>query len=83
MRGTHEKGVDTLIVTDMIRLAWENAYDVGILASTDTDFVPVVQFLQAKGIKIIHATFPPLGSHLTQVSWSSISIPSILEQLSR
>src|SRR6266545_4626127 len=27
---TAEKGVDTLIATDMIRLAWENAYDLGV-----------------------------------------------------
>jgi uncharacterized LabA/DUF88 family protein len=83
MRGTHEKGVDTRIATDMIRLAWENTYDVAILASNDADFVPVIQFLHTKGIKIIHAAFPPLGSHLTQESWSSISIPTILNQLSR
>jgi len=33
MRGTQEKGVDTLIATDMIRLAWQDTYDVGILIS--------------------------------------------------
>jgi len=32
LAGTIEKGIDTGIVTDMIKLAWENAYDIGVLA---------------------------------------------------
>jgi len=35
MRGTEEKGVDTKIVTDMISLAWIDAYDVAVLVSAD------------------------------------------------
>lgn len=31
MKGTVEKGVDTFIATDMIRLAWEEAYDLAVL----------------------------------------------------
>lgn len=50
MRGTEEKGVDTRIVTDMISLAWVNSYDAAVLVSADRDFVPVADFLQAKGI---------------------------------
>ncbi len=41
---TVEKGVDTLIATDMIRLAWENAYDLAVIASSDSDLVPAVEF---------------------------------------
>lgn len=40
MVGTVEKGVDTFIATDMIRLAWENAYEIAVLASSDSDLVP-------------------------------------------
>src|ERR1019366_765301 len=32
---TIEKGVDTLIATDMIRLAWEGVWDVAVLATSD------------------------------------------------
>ena len=66
MRGTEEKGVDTRIVTDMISLAWSDAYDVAVLVSADRDFVPVADFLQTKGIKVVHGGFPPKGSHLSQ-----------------
>lgn len=72
--GTVEKGVDTAIVTDMIRLAWENAYDVAVLISSDADLVPAVQFLSNKGIKVIQAGFPPSGSHLAQACWASFDL---------
>ena len=83
MLGTEEKGVDTRIVTDMIRLAWVDNYDAGVLISSDRDFVPVVNFLETRGIKIIHGAFPPQASELTKKCWGSISIPSIIEKFRR
>lgn len=78
--GTIEKGVDTAIATDMIRLAWEKAYDVGILVSSDGDLVPAVEFLDLKGVRIIQAGFPPHGSHLARSCWASFDIFSMREE---
>ena len=83
MRGTEEKGVDTRIATDMISLAWVDNYDVATLVSADRDFIPVVDFLNTRGIKVIHGAFPPLGSELTATCWGSIRIPSIIHQFRR
>ena len=58
---TVEKGIDTALATDMIRLAWEDAFDIGLIVSSDSDFVPVVQFLDSRGHKMIQAGFPPQG----------------------
>jgi hypothetical protein len=78
LRGTEEKGVDTRIVTDMISLAWANAYDVAMLISADRDFVPVADFLQTKGIKVVHGAFPPKGSHLSQSCWGNLDITTMM-----
>lgn len=83
MRGTEEKGVDTRIVADMISLAWANAYDVAVLVSADRDFVPVAEFLQTKGIKVVHGCFPPVGSHLSQKCWASINITNLMPMFER
>lgn len=83
MRGTEEKGVDTRIVTDMISLAWSNSYDVAVLVSSDRDFVPVADFLQSKGIKVVHGAFPPKGSHLSQKCWASLKLPNLMKQFQR
>jgi len=77
MRGTEEKGIDSSIVKDMISLAWENAYDAAVLVSADRDFVPVAEFLQTKGIKVIHGAFPPKGSELSQKCWANIDIAKL------
>lgn len=80
MRGTEEKGVDTRIVADMISLAWADAYDVAVLVSADRDFVPVAEFLQTKGIKVIHGAFPPKGSDLTHKCWGNFSIIPLMDK---
>lgn len=61
MRRTREKSVDVRMATDMIRLAWAANYDIAVLVSSDRDFVPVAEFLETRGIKVIHAAFPPKG----------------------
>ncbi len=83
MAGTIEKGVDTAIVTDMIRLAWEAAYDVAILVSSDADLVPAVEFFDQKGIRTIQAGFPPLGSHLSKACWGTIDVFAFRNEISR
>ncbi len=83
MRGTEEKGVDTRIVADMISLAWANAYDVAVLVSSDRDFLPVADFLQTKGIKVVHGAFPPKGSHLSQKCWANFSIIGLMPLIKR
>ncbi|MEQ9043626.1 MAG: NYN domain-containing protein [Sneathiellaceae bacterium] len=83
MRGTEEKGIDTRIVADMISLAWANAYDVAVLISADRDFVPVAEFLQTKGIKVIHGAFPPNGNYLSQKCWASMDLIQLMPSFCR
>ena len=83
MRGTEEKGVDTRIATDMIKLAWVDSYDVAVLLSSDRDFVPVVEFLGTRGTKVIHGAFPPQGSMLTQACWGNLPVPKVMEHFRR
>lgn len=80
MRGTQEKGIDTLIATSMIKLAWADVYNVAVLVSSDRDFVPVVEFLQSKGIKVIHASFPPLGRELSQECRGDFEVPKLMPE---
>ena len=79
MRGTEEKGVDVRMATEMISLAWADNYDIAVLVSSDKDFVPVAEFLETKGIKVIHGAFPPKGAHLTRKCWASIHIAAVRE----
>ncbi len=80
---TVEKGIDTAMVTDMISLAWEDAWDVAVLVSSDHDFIPAIEFLTNKGQRVINAHFPPIGIHLARTCWASIDFQPLLNNLSR
>ena len=71
------------MATDMISLAWIKNYDIAVLVSADQDFVPLAEFLQTRGLKVIHGAFPPAGAQLTQCCWGSIDIPSIRRDFER
>jgi uncharacterized LabA/DUF88 family protein len=83
MARTVEKGIDTAIVTDMISLAWEKAWDVAVLVSSDHDYIPLVEFLNNKGLRVINAYFPPKGAHLARTCWASIDLRLHLSNLAR
>ncbi|WP_456393637.1 LabA-like NYN domain-containing protein [Persephonella sp.] len=61
--GYIEKGIDILIATDMISLAFKNAYDTAILVSGDSDFVPVVEKIQELGKRVENAAFKKTSSY--------------------
>jgi uncharacterized LabA/DUF88 family protein len=44
-----EKQVDVYIATQMVALAYENAYDVAMIVSGDEDYVPAIEIIQQKG----------------------------------
>lgn len=83
MERTIEKGIDTAIATDMISLAWEGAWEVGILVSSDRDHIPAVDFLTNKGLRVINVFFPPDGMHLARNCWASIDLTPHLAAISR
>lgn len=78
-----EKAIDARIVTDMLALAWEDAYDVAILVTSDKDFIPAVETLQTKNIRVVNATWRGLGRQLAQVSWASFEIDDLIAALRR
>lgn len=44
-RGPEEKGVDVELAIDFVGLALDDAFDVAVLASGDTDLVPALKFV--------------------------------------
>jgi NYN domain len=78
-----EKGVDAAIVTDMLSLASEGAYEVAILVSSDADFVPAVEWLQARGLKVLNATWSHHGFELAKTAWASMRLDDVIPELTR
>lgn len=78
-----EKTIDARIVTDLIGLAWEGAYDVAVLVSSDKDFIPAVDYLQSKNIHVINATWRGRGNELAKICWASFELDGYAAKLVR
>jgi uncharacterized LabA/DUF88 family protein len=78
-----EKGVDTAIVTDLLSLAGEDAYGVAILLSSDADHIPAVEWIQARGRKVINAAWAGHGFDLKHTCWADIELDSVMPLLKR
>ena len=81
MSGMQEKGVDTLLAMDMIRLAWEETYDLAVLVTNDGDLAPCVQLLGQKSKWVIHGRFLPWGTAVAEASFASFDIGDCREEI--
>ncbi len=81
LRWAPEKGVDTSIVTGLLSLAGERAFDAALLVSSDTDYLPAVEWLQSRGFKVINATWANHGHELARACWASFELDSIVPDL--
>ena len=62
-----EKGIDIMLATDLLRFAWENLYDVGILVSGDGDFAYAVK------------TAKDFGKHMEVAAFSANLSPDLAQ----
>jgi len=58
-----EKEVDIMISTDMLSLAYQNAYDTALLVSGDSDFIYTVEEIQRIGKRVENASFKRTSSY--------------------
>ncbi len=59
---------DIHLAVDMVKLAYNDAYDTAILVSSDGDFVPAIKAVKEKGRRVENIGFPNKFSyHLKQV----------------
>ncbi len=47
-----EKGIDVALAIDFVGMAVDGDYDIGVLASTDTDLVPALEYVIKRGIRV-------------------------------
>jgi uncharacterized LabA/DUF88 family protein len=52
-----EKGIDVMLVTDMLLFAHQNRYDTALLVSGDKDFTYAIKAIQAIGKTVVAAAF--------------------------
>ncbi|HVB45175.1 MAG TPA: NYN domain-containing protein [Streptosporangiaceae bacterium] len=78
-----EKGVDAALVTDLLSLAWQRAYDVAVLVSGDADYIPAVEYVQSQGLKVVNAAWASKGHELRRECWGSFTLDDLIPDLTR
>lgn len=78
-----EKGVDTAIVTDLLSLATEGAFELAILVTADADLVPAVEWVQERGRKVINARWDKHGFDLAHACWGQFKLDPLIGDLAR
>jgi uncharacterized LabA/DUF88 family protein len=81
---SQEKGVDTNMVVDMIRLAANNAFDVMVLVTGDADHIPGVQAVREYGKRVLVCTWGGYGlsQRLRAESWGHLDLLEGLQAFS-
>ncbi len=77
------KGLTTQIVVDLMALHTNNACDVPVIVSSDTELMPVIQYLTNHGVKVIHAGWREAGLDLARQAWASIELDHLIPELIR
>jgi len=63
------------MAVDIVTHAYSNIYDLGIIVSGDSDFVPAIKAVQDFGKEMVNVSFPKTKSfHLNQVCNRTITI---------
>jgi len=73
-----QKGVDALIVLDMLTLAYQGAYQAAVLVAGDRDFAQVVRAVQGRGIFVAQSgpeSRDGVSKELRQVADGFLAMP--------
>ena len=78
----YQKGVDVVLVTELISLAIEKAYDIAIILSGGNDFVNAVNYIKSKGLIVWVVSFKSsLGVDLMRSADKIILLDKIVEKI--
>jgi uncharacterized LabA/DUF88 family protein len=77
------KGLNTRMVCDLLTLNAAGACDVPIVVSSDTDLIPVLEYMVGRGVKVIHAAWRDSGTDLARTAWASIDLDALISELIR
>lgn len=81
LQRTVEKGVDTALATDLIRIGIDGHYDRAVLIAADADHVPAVEFLGARMKQVTHAWFRGHAHELRKACWDHVLFDDLMPLL--
>jgi hypothetical protein len=80
---SEEKGVDSALVTDLLSLAWQRAYDVAVLVSGDADLHPGRGVRAEPGPQGDQRGLAEQGASAPGACWGSFPLDKLIPDLTR
>ena len=78
---SEEKGVDASLFTKIVGDVVDGHTEAVILASQDTDMIPIVEFLEDRGIPVINLGFQDGGNTLAEACSALVTLQEILPKV--
>ena len=78
-----EKTVDAALIVDLLTLAWDDAFDIALLISSDHDFMPAIEALQLHGLRVVNGRWLDQGTRLADSCDSTIRLDTLVPILAR
>jgi uncharacterized LabA/DUF88 family protein len=78
---SEEKGVDAALFTKIVGDVVDGHTDAVIIASQDTDMVPIAEFLEDRGIPVINLGFQEGGNTLAETCSALVTLQEILPRV--
>ena len=78
---SEEKGVDATLFTKIVGDVVDGHTDAVIIASQDTDMVPIAEFLEDRGIPVINLGFQEGGNTLAETCSALVTLQEILPRV--
>lgn len=78
----YQKGVDVSLVTDVMSLAFEDAYDIAIIVTGDNDFLDAINYIKSKGKKVWIVSFrASLGDDIMRAADGIIKLDNLFNAI--
>lgn len=77
-----EKGVDVAIAIDLLGMAWEDVYDVGVVVSGDADYVGAIRKVMDKGKNVeIYSFKGQLSRELKESAITTTYLDDVIDRI--
>ncbi len=78
----YQKGIDVALVTEVMNLGFENAYEIAIIVSGDNDFEDAIRYIKSKGKQVWVVSFRNcLGGDIMRVADKVIFLDKLFSSI--
>ena len=80
---TAAKGLTARWILDLLQMVECGTCQVPVMVSSDSELVPVVEYLVDRGVRVVHAGWRDAGGELARSAWGALDLEPLMPDLMR